>query len=119
MKRTVIVPLLVASACARTASPAPQPPDCDLSVSFGSYAVGIDAPVLAAVRTILADPAVRSIEDRPWGREGEVTLCVRTRRAADADRLFGRIRTALPAKPRGPIGLRTASGLSFDSPPRR
>ena len=119
MKIPMLFALLAAGACVQGARPTPEAEGCDLTISFGSYAMGIDAPALAAVRAILADRAVRTIQDGHWGREGEITLCARTRRPADAKRLFGRIRAILPAEPRGPIGLRTASGLSFDSPPRR
>ncbi len=119
MKKALVVPLLALGACAQAASPVRPAPKCDLMVSFGSYAMGIDRPALAAVRRILADRAVRSVEDIHWGREGEISLCVRTRRPAEADRLFGRIRADLPTAPRGPIAVRTASGLRFHAPPRR
>ena len=118
MKKNLLVPLLLAgaSAGAATAKPAPK---CDLMVSFGSYAMGIDAPALAAVRRILADRGVRSIEEMHGGPEGETYLCARTRRPADARRLFDRMRIVLPTSPRGPIAVRTASGLRFDAPPHR
>jgi hypothetical protein len=120
MKKNLLAPLLAAGACAQAASPAPPPaPKCDLTISFGSYAMGIDQGALAAVRRILADRAVRSVLDTQRGPEGEIHLCTRTRRPADAARLFNRIRAVLPAAPRGPIAVRTASGLRFDAPPRR
>ena len=118
MKKSLLVPLLLAGASAGAASVKPAP-KCDLAVSFGSYAMGIDAPTLSAVRKILADRGVRSVEEIHHGREGETYLCARTRRPADARRLFHRIRTVLPAAPRGPITVRTACGLRFDAPPRR
>ena len=119
MKMPMLAPLLIAGACAQAASPDPAAPKCDLTVSFGSYAMGIDGPALAAVRRILGDRAVRSVEDVARGREGETYLCARTRSPADATRLFNRIRAILPAAPRGPIAVRTASGLSFHAPARR
>jgi len=119
MKMPILAPLLIAGACAQAAPPARTARKCDLTVSFGSYAMGIDRTALAAVRRILADRAVRSVEDFGGGREGETSLCARTRRPADADRLFRRIRAVLPAAPRGPIAVRTASGLSFDTPSSR
>ena len=119
MKMTRFAPLLAAGACAQAAPPAPAAPKCDLMVSFGSYAMGIDHRALAAVRRILADRAVRSVENFGGGREGETALCALTRRPADATRLFNRIRAVLPAAPRGPIAVRTASGLAFHTPPRR
>ena len=101
------------------AAAAPAQPACDLSVSFGSYAMGIDRPALAKVRQILADRAVKKLDERPWGREGEITLCVQTRSRADAERLFRRVAKSLPAKPRGPIELRTVSGLKASAPAQR
>jgi len=119
MKMPMLAPMLIAVACAQAASPGPAAPKCDLTVSFGSYAMGIDRAALVAVRRILADRAVRSVETLGGGREGETYLCARTRRPADATRLFNRIRAVLPAAPRGPIAVRTASGLAFHAPPRR
>ena len=119
MKKVLVFTLLAVCARAEAASSPPAAPQCDLTVSFGSYAMGIDAPALAAVRRILADRTVRSVEDIHRGLEGEVSLCARTRRPADADRLFHRIRLQLPVAPRGPIAVRTAAGLRFHAPPRR
>lgn len=116
MRKGLLIPLLAAGASAQAAESAPPASRCDLTISFGSYAMGIDRSALAAVRRILADRGVRLVEDDQWGREGETSLCARTRRPADARRLFYRIRTVLPAQPRGPIAVRTASGLSFDAP---
>jgi hypothetical protein len=120
MKGSLVASLLLLDACAPTSVPAtPEPTRCDLTISFGSYAMGIDRPALHAVRAILADRAVRSVEERNPGREGEIDLCARTGRPADARRLFDRIRAVLPAEPRGPITVRTASGMRFDAPPGR
>jgi len=119
MKRSLFAPLLVAGASVQAAAPPPPMPGCDLTVSFGSYAMGIDGRALAAVRKILGDRAVTSVEEIGRGPEGEIALCARTGRPADAKRLFNRIRAVLPAAPRGPIAVRTDSGLSFDAPPRR
>jgi hypothetical protein len=119
MTRKMLLPLFVVGACARAVAPAPEAARCDLTVSFGSYAMGIDKPALAAVRSLLADRAVRTVEERRWGMEGEMNLCVRTRQPADAELLLRRIRAVLPAAPRGPITARTASGLSFEATARR
>jgi hypothetical protein len=95
--------------------------DCPLSIAFASYGAGIDNPVRAQVQAMLVgDRAVTGFQADRWGREGEVTLCVRTRAAPDAARLFHQVRAMIPAQPRGPIALRTQSGLSYDTPaPRR
>lgn len=102
-------------------APAPQAEraDCGLSISFGSYAMGIDGGAFRAVETLLdQDPAIASVERRGWGREGEVTLCAEVRSDADAERLLGRIARMLPANPRGPIEVRTRAGLAARAPPR-
>ncbi|MDH4745195.1 hypothetical protein OMP43_14335 [Sphingomonas sp. CBMAI 2297] len=104
--------------------PAPAPalaqaaaPECAVRVQFGSYAMGIDRPAFERVRALLArDRGVRAVEQQHWGREGETTLCVRTRRPSDARRLFGRVQAALPAKPRGPITVEARGGLRFEAP---
>lgn len=118
------------------AAPSPPPPpappapnaglasqaggDCPLTMVFGSYAMGIDGPTRARVEALLAsDRAVTGFTARPWGREGEITLCARTRTPADAARLFAAIRALVPPRPRGPISVRTEAGLSYETPPPR
>jgi hypothetical protein len=93
------------------------PARCPLEISFGSYAMGIDSATLRRVDALLArDRGVRSVDRRHWGREGEITLCVKTRRSADARRLAYRVRTLLPARPRGPVTVSTRAGLRFHAP---
>ena len=86
-----------------------QPPvDCPLIVAFSSYGAGIDRPTLLNVERLLnSDRGVRSVSRHPWGREGEVSLCARTRRLEDAFRLSRRIRAMIPARPRGPVQVNT------------
>jgi len=94
------------------------PRDCPLTVSFGSYAMGIDGAAFERVTRMLSrDRRVTGIEQFRWGREGEVTLCARTRSKADARRLSGSVRALLPKKPRGPVTV-TVGGASFTSPRR-
>jgi hypothetical protein len=90
------------------------PRNCPLTVSFGSYAMGIDGKAFDAVSGLLTrDRGVKAVEQYRWGREGEVTLCARTRGGADARRLFWRVRALFPRAPRGPLTVSTASGLRF------
>jgi hypothetical protein len=87
---------------------------CGVNVDFGSYAMGIDRAAFERVSALLAkDRGVRAVDQRRWGREGEVTLCVRVRRASDMRRLFARIRATIPRDPRGPVSVTTRSGLRF------
>lgn len=110
--------ILLAAATAQ-AAPQPAPANCPLKVDFASYAMGIDAKALDKVGKLLAaDRGVKRVDQQRWGREGEMSLCAQTRSRADASRLFYRIKRVLPAKPRGPITVETASGLSFHAPRR-
>lgn len=92
---------------------------CALTVAFGSYAMGIDRPTLQRVEALLAaDPAVAGVERRGRGREGETELCAEVASAADAERLFRAIAGMLPVDPRGPVTVRTTSGLRAEAPAR-
>ncbi|MDF7773825.1 hypothetical protein P1X14_01075 [Sphingomonas sp. AOB5] len=113
--------ILLAALAATTPIQSGVPDNCSLTVAFGSYAMGIDQPTLARTERLLRrDAGVRRTTSHRWGREGEVTLCVITKRASDARRLFQRIKTTLPRNPRGPVTLETKSGLKFtmSNPPR-
>lgn len=115
----IVAGLAATGGCAsREPAAASDAARCDILVSFGSYAMGIDRPAADAVDRILAsDEAVKSVTREAAGREGEYALCVGTRSAAAAARLFDRLRAALPAAPRGPIVLR--SGEKMHAVPRR
>jgi hypothetical protein len=147
IRSPILLCLLLLAGCATTvvdqareqAAPAPPPPsapppavggivatgsrlrtDCPLTVAFASYGAGIDNPVREQVQSLLVgDRSVTGFQAERWGREGEVTLCVRTRATPDAARLFHQVRAMIPAQPRGPIALRTTGGLSYDTPPPR
>ena len=115
MKRLLILAaatILAASAAgARMPGPGPGgppqvPADCPLTVAFTSYGAGIDGAARASIERLLGrDRGVRSVSRHPWGREGEITLCVRTRSNGDAGRLSRQIRAMIPARPRGPVNI--------------
>jgi hypothetical protein len=123
MKRLLILAatatLAASAADARLPRPGPGgppqvPANCPLTIAFGSYGPGIDGPTLANVERMLrTDRRVRSVSRHPWGREGEVTLCVRPRRIADAGRLAQRIRAMIPARPRGPVQVELPGRLPY------
>lgn len=80
------------------------PGKCDLTVSFGSYAMGIDRASFAQVdRLLRRDRSVAKSDQQRWGREGEVTICAKLRRRADLAPLFYRIKAILPRNPQGPV----------------
>ncbi len=113
MKKLLIlaaITMLLASATdARMVRPGPGgppqvPANCPLTIAFSSYGAGIDGGTLARVERLLAaDRGVRRTSRHLWGREGEVTLCARTRNNGDAARLARRIRAMIPPRPRGPV----------------
>lgn len=112
-----LLTLALPAAAHAQGNPAPQ---CAVSVQFNSYAMGIDRGAFGKVQALLKrDRGVRGVEAQRWGREGETTLCVRTRATSDARRIFGRVKAALPARPRGPIVVETRSGLRFEAPRSR
>jgi hypothetical protein len=106
----MIIPLILAAALASAAgsvAPRDAAPDCALTIRFGSYAMGIDRPAATRIEAFLAGRRdVAATERRPWGREGEYDLCVRTRPRADSIALFEALRPLVPAKARGPIEVR-------------
>lgn len=112
-----VLPLLLAVAACQSASE-PTAGTCNVTVRFGSYAMGIDAGAAASIDKLLAaDPDVTGAGRSAWGREGEYTLCISTRDPAAANRLVGRIATLLPAQPRGPISVESAN-RRVDAPVR-
>jgi hypothetical protein len=98
--------ILAAAACQSAGVPAEPTAACSITVRFGSYAMGIDAPTAAAVDTLLGEsPEVTKVSRSSAGREGEYVLCVSARDTAAAGRLFERLAALMPARPRGPITI--------------
>ena len=112
------VPLfLAAAACQSAAVPADPVSACNVTVRFGSYAMGIDTAAAAAVDKLLSgNKAVKHVSRVGAGREGEYVLCISTGDAAAAA-LFQRIAALLPARPRGPISVE-AGDRRLDRPAR-
>ena len=80
------------------------PGDCTLRVAFSSFGAGIDGATLTRMeRRLRTDRRVRSFTRHPWGREGEVTLCVRLVRLRDVYGVGRELSVLVPARPRGPI----------------
>jgi hypothetical protein len=113
------VPLiLAAAACQSAGAPAEPAAPCSVTVRFGSYAMGIDTATAAAVDTLLGDSRDVTVVSRSAeGREGEYVLCVSTRDAEVARRLFERLAALMPARPRGPIMIEGAN-KRVDAPRR-
>lgn len=96
------------------AAVAPAAAECDVEVSFGSYGSGPDAALKDSIlKLVSADPGVTASEMKPWGREGENTLCLTAKDEAAANRLYGTIAAQLPStSTRAPTTVRHRDGRS-------
>ncbi len=121
---------LLASAAAEARAPLQPRPgmrgsevpiDCPFTIGFSSYGAGIDRPALLRVEHMLGvNRAVRGVSRHLWGREGEVTLCVRARRQGDYAGIARSVRQLLPPRPRGPITIDSRAQRQYGRPqPRR
>lgn len=110
-----------ASEPADAASGAPAAPgdgSCDVTVVFGSYAMGIDTATLERVTTYLEDrrDVVAQSETTAWGREGERTICIDARNDEAARRIYSALEGMAPATAqRGPITITSKFGDRFHS----
>ena len=120
----------LAAACATVPADAAQPEggrpsiapgdeNCDVTVVFGSYAMGIDSQTFAKVDAYLKRraPAVTA-NTTSWGREGERTICVTTRNSKATRKVFTDIRNMAPrVARRGPVEIRSRFGTFQSRPP--
>jgi hypothetical protein len=88
--------------------------ECDVEVSFGSYGAGPDTALRDSILTLVkADPGVTASDVKPWGREGETTLCLKAKDEAAANRLYGTLAAQLPStSTRAPTTVRHRDGRS-------
>jgi hypothetical protein len=107
-----------ATAAADPVTPPPGTPKegCDVTASFGSYAMGIDREAFGRVETWLAkNPAlVAEVATTTWGREGERTLCITATSPKAITPLFKGVMTQLPTiGKQAPITLLSRKGGHF------
>lgn len=95
---------------------APGDENCDVTVVFGSYAMGIDRESFQRVEAYLKRrPNVRYTATN-WGREGEQTVCVDTRNKTQTRKVYSDLRGILPrVSRRGPVELRSNLGQHFQT----
>jgi len=126
IRLSALMPLAAAALLAGCATdsggePAPSIPggeSCDVSISFGSYAMGIDGDAYARVETWLAahKDLVTDVEVTPWGREGERTVCVMTSSPAAIKPVFSGVVKQLPAVgKKAPITAMSRTGGHFQT----
>lgn len=95
---------------------APGDENCDVTVVFGSYAMGIDGESFRKVEAYLKRrPNVRYTATA-WGREGEKTVCVDTKNKAQTRRVYSDLRGMLPrVSRRGPVTIRSNLGQNYQT----
>lgn len=72
---------------------------CDIQVSFGSACCGIDSETFEKMKSlIMRAPEVSEALTWSWGKEGERDLCLRTKDAAGATKLYQALSAMLPAR---------------------
>lgn len=105
--------LLAGCATAVPSDPVTVGTGCDVEVSFGSYAMGVDQDLKARIVGVVSGNAdVAGSVETPWGREGESTLCIMADAGA-TDRLYDRIVGLLPRySERAPTTVTHADGRS-------
>ena len=70
---------------------------CSLKIVFGSFATGIDGSAFSSIwKLLLYDREVSEIFVVPWGREGEVTLCIKGLDKNASRRLFSAVKAMIP-----------------------
>lgn len=106
---------VLAPAAALATSPA-----CDVSVQFGSYAMGIDGRAFDKVQRYLArhPRLIRTSSVTSWGREGEKTVCLTTANGRKGmATVFHDIKGLVGKGQRGPVEVRTLDGRVWNSHP--
>lgn len=95
-------------------------PACDVSVQFGSYAMGIDGRAFDKVQRYVArhPRLIRTSSVSSWGREGEKTVCLTTFNGRKGmTTVFRDIRGLVGKGQRGPVEVRTLDERVWASHP--
>jgi hypothetical protein len=121
IRAAALIAVLTLAGC-ETAEPPAVREGCDVEVSFGSYAMGVDRDLRARIVAFVdgSEDVVDAVET-PWGREGESTLCVQAAGASATDRVYVRIAGLIPAQSeRAPTTVTHRDGRTKSStlPPR-
>lgn len=85
---------------------------CSLEILFGSYAMGIDSKSHSEIKALLARQSNQlSVQEKPWGREGEQAICVDTKNAAEAVLLEKEVAAIIAANEptKGPVTITRGS----------
>lgn len=94
-------------------------PACDVTVQFGSYAMGIDGRSFDRVQTYVRrhPRLIQTSSVTAWGREGEKTVCLTARTRKSVNTVFHDVRGLIGKGQRGPVEVRTLDGRTWSSHP--
>ena len=93
---------------------APGDENCDVTVVFGSYAMGIDGQSYQKAEAYLKRRKGVRYTSTNWGREGERTICVDTKNKTQTRKVYADIRGMLPrVSRRGPVEIRSNLGEAY------
>ena len=118
--KTLLAAALALTVLAPTAAARADSPACDVSVQFGSYAMGIDGRAFEKVQRYIArhPRLILTSSVMSWGREGEKTVCLTAANGrAGATIVFRDIKALVGKGRRGPVEVRTLDGRVWRSHP--
>lgn len=122
MIRAIVLTAALALGACETVEPPAVREGCDVEVSFGSYAMGVDRDLKARIVAFVdGNDDVLDATETPWGREGESTLCVQATSSAGMNRIYDRVASMIPARSeRAPTTVTHRDGRTRSSslPPR-
>ena len=118
--KTLIAAALALGLALPAAAQTPASSDCDISVRFGSYAMGIDQRSFDRVERYASRHkrlVARTSVER-WGREGERTVCLDTRSRRATNQVFSDLKRLVRAgAARGPTEITAADGRVWSADP--
>ena len=96
--------------------PPPIGPECDITVRLGSACCGRDWKTEKAINAFIAnEPKIVDKTETPWGREGEIDLCLKTKSNSDTQEMFDHIKALIPSYSEYPTQIFSNRGAHFSS----
>jgi len=96
--------------------PPPIDPECAITVRLGSACCGRDGKTEKAINAFIAnEPKILEKTAVPWGREGEIDLCLRTKSNSDTQEIFDHIKSLIPPVSKYPTRIFSNTGDHFSS----
>ncbi|MFZ3034059.1 MAG: hypothetical protein WA138_08605 [Parvibaculum sp.] len=96
--------------------PPPIGRECAITVRFGSACCGRDGKTEKAINTFIAnEPKILGKTAIPWGREGEIDLCLKIKSNSDTQEIFDHIKSLIPPVSKYPTQIFSNGGAHFSS----